>query len=104
MKPKQQDTDFWSKRFDRRQLLKMLAVAGSVMAFEGPRGPAEATGHCPLAMQSLSGNAGPIKQGLVTVEEALRHVLSLPVASLVSGLDSRRSCSRISVSCGASRR
>ena len=41
-------------------------------------------------MQSLSGNAGPIKQGLVTVEEALRHVLSLPVASLVSGLDSRQ--------------
>ena len=47
MKPKKQDTDFWSKRFDRRQLLKTLAVAGSVMAFEGPRGLVEATGHCP---------------------------------------------------------
>jgi aryl-alcohol dehydrogenase-like predicted oxidoreductase len=44
----------------------------------------------PLAMKSLSGNAEPIKQGIVTVEEALRYVLSLPVASLVSGIDSRQ--------------
>jgi hypothetical protein len=28
-------------------------------------------------MKSISGNAEPIKQGLVTVEEALRYVLSL---------------------------
>ena len=41
-------------------------------------------------MKSLSGNAEPIKQGIVTVEEALRYVLSLPVASLVSGIDSRQ--------------
>ena len=47
MKPKQHDTGFWSKRLDRRQLLKTLAVAGSVMAFKGSRGLAEATGHCP---------------------------------------------------------
>jgi aryl-alcohol dehydrogenase-like predicted oxidoreductase len=47
-------------------------------------------GIAPLAMKSLSGNAEPIKQGLVTVEEALRYVLSLPVASLVSGIDSRQ--------------
>ena len=77
MKPKKQDTDFWSKMFDRRQLLKTLGVAGSVMALNGPRGLAEAREHCPLAMKSLSGNAEPIKQGLVTVEEALRYVLSL---------------------------
>jgi predicted aldo/keto reductase-like oxidoreductase len=47
-------------------------------------------GIAPLAMKSLSGNAEPIKQGFVTVEEALRYVLSLPVASLVSGIDSRQ--------------
>ena len=41
-------------------------------------------------MKSLSGNAEPIKQGVVTVEEALRYVLSLPIASLVSGIDSRQ--------------
>lgn len=47
-------------------------------------------GIAPLAMKSLSGNAEPIKQGIVTVEEALRYVLSLPISSLVSGIDSRQ--------------
>ncbi len=46
-------------------------------------------GIAPLAMKSLSGNAEPIKQGIVTVEEALRYVLSLPVATVVSGIDSQ---------------
>jgi aryl-alcohol dehydrogenase-like predicted oxidoreductase len=46
-------------------------------------------GIAPIGMKSLSGNAEPIKQGLVTPEEALRYVLSLPIASLVSGIDSR---------------
>lgn len=45
-------------------------------------------GIAPLGMKSLSGNADPITQGIVTVEEALRYVLSLPIASLVSGIDS----------------
>ncbi|MCS6291452.1 MAG: aldo/keto reductase [Nitrospira sp.] len=46
-------------------------------------------GIAPIGMKSLSGNAEPIKQGLVTPEEALRYVLSLPIASLVSGIDSQ---------------
>jgi aryl-alcohol dehydrogenase-like predicted oxidoreductase len=46
-------------------------------------------GIAPIGMKSLSGNAEPIKQGLVTPEEAIRYVLSLPIASLVSGIDSR---------------
>jgi len=46
-------------------------------------------GIAPIGMKSLSGNAEPVKQGLVTPEEALRYVLSLPIASLVSGIDSR---------------
>jgi aryl-alcohol dehydrogenase-like predicted oxidoreductase len=45
-------------------------------------------GIAPLGMKSLSGNADPITQGILTVEEALRYVLSLPIASLVSGIDS----------------
>lgn len=45
-------------------------------------------GIAPLGMKSLSGNAAPITEGIVTVEEALRYVLSLPIASLVSGIDS----------------
>ncbi len=46
-------------------------------------------GIAPLGMKSLSGNAEPIKHKIITVEEALRYVLSLPIASLVSGIDSR---------------
>jgi aryl-alcohol dehydrogenase-like predicted oxidoreductase len=46
-------------------------------------------GIAPLAMKSLSGNGNAVKRGIVTAEEALRYVLSLPVASVVSGIDSR---------------
>ena len=42
----------------------------------------------PLAMKTLSGNGDPIRQGILTAEEALRYVLSLPIASVVSGVDS----------------
>ena len=45
-------------------------------------------GIAPLGMKSLTGNAEPIKQGIVRPEEAIRYVLSLPIASLVSGIDS----------------
>lgn len=45
-------------------------------------------GIAPLGMKSLTGNAEPIKQGIVKPEEAIRYVLSLPIASLVSGIDS----------------
>jgi predicted aldo/keto reductase-like oxidoreductase len=41
-----------------------------------------------IAMKSLGGTADAVKQGVLTVEEALRYVLSLPVATLVSGMDS----------------
>lgn len=42
----------------------------------------------PLAMKTLLGNAAPIKDGVMTVPEALRYVLSLPVATIVSGITS----------------
>ncbi len=45
-------------------------------------------GIAALGMKSLTGNAEPIKQGIVTPQEAIRYVLSLPIASLVSGIDS----------------
>jgi aryl-alcohol dehydrogenase-like predicted oxidoreductase len=45
-------------------------------------------GIAPLAMKALSGNGDPIRQGVLTAEEALRYVLSLPIASVVSGIDS----------------
>ena len=47
-------------------------------------------GIAPIGMKSLTGNAEPIKQRLVTPEEAIRYVLSLPIASLVSGIDSKQ--------------
>lgn len=45
-------------------------------------------GIAPLAMKALSGNGDPIRQGLLTAEEALCYVLSLPIASVISGVDS----------------
>lgn len=47
-------------------------------------------GIAPIGMKSLSGNAEPIKQEIVTPAEAIRYALSLPIASLVSGIDSRQ--------------
>ena len=46
-------------------------------------------GIAPIAMKSLCGNGKAIKQGILTAEEAMRYVLSLPVSTLVSGIDSR---------------
>ncbi|HEY9846205.1 MAG TPA: hypothetical protein V6D03_08405, partial [Candidatus Caenarcaniphilales bacterium] len=39
-------------------------------------------------MKSLSGNEEPVKKGIITVSEALRYSMSLPIATLVSGIDS----------------
>jgi uncharacterized protein len=44
-------------------------------------------GIAPLAMKTLAGNAQPIKDGLVTSEEALRYALSLPITAVISGID-----------------
>lgn len=51
-------------------------------------------GIAPLAMKSLSGNGDSVKHRLVTVEEALRYVLSLPVGSSAGSILSR-SCDKI---------
>ncbi|WP_263627840.1 aldo/keto reductase [Komarekiella delphini-convector] len=45
-------------------------------------------GIAAIGMKSLSGTGDAIKKGVVTPEEALRYVLSLPIATLVSGIDS----------------
>jgi uncharacterized protein len=44
-------------------------------------------GLAPLAMKTCGGNAKPIKDGLVTAEECLHYALSLPVTTVVSGID-----------------
>jgi len=45
-------------------------------------------GMAALGMKSLGGNGQPVTRGVVTVEEALRYAMSLPVATTVSGIDS----------------
>lgn len=44
-------------------------------------------GIAPLAMKTLGGNARAIKDGLVTAEEALGYALSLPITTVISGID-----------------
>ena len=45
-------------------------------------------GMAALGMKSLGGNGQPVTQGMVTVDEALRYAMSLPVATTISGIDS----------------
>jgi predicted aldo/keto reductase-like oxidoreductase len=44
----------------------------------------------PLGMKSLGGNGSIVSKAGIPVEDALRYVLSLPIASLVSGIDSEK--------------
>jgi len=44
-------------------------------------------GIAPIAMKSLGGTGEAVKKKVLTVNEALRYVLSLPIAVLVSGMD-----------------
>jgi len=43
-----------------------------------------------LAMKSLGGNGSIVSKAGVQVEDALRYVLSLPISTLVSGIDSEQ--------------
>jgi predicted aldo/keto reductase-like oxidoreductase len=44
-------------------------------------------GMAALGMKPLSGHGEPIVQGELTVEEALRYAMSLPVATTITGID-----------------
>jgi aryl-alcohol dehydrogenase-like predicted oxidoreductase len=83
--------------------LQMLAHDYPFDAVQMPLNPFDATyrsfrsqvlpevnkrGIAGLGMKSLGGNGQPIIQGVVTVEEALRYAMSLPVATTISGIDS----------------
>jgi aryl-alcohol dehydrogenase-like predicted oxidoreductase len=74
--------------FDTCQL-PLNCFDGTFRSFEHQVLPElERRGIAPLAMKTLNGNGDAVRQGLVSVEEALRYALSLPVASVVSGIDS----------------
>ena len=45
-------------------------------------------GIAPIGMKSLNGTAEAVKKGVLTAKEALTYVMSLPVATLVSGMNS----------------
>jgi uncharacterized protein len=47
-------------------------------------------GIAPIAMKSLGGTGKIVSESIVSIEEALRYVLSLPIATLVSGIDSEK--------------
>ncbi len=47
-------------------------------------------GIAPIGMKSLGGDARAVKAKVVSAEEALGYALSLPVATVVSGMDSVR--------------
>jgi uncharacterized protein len=44
----------------------------------------------PLGMKSLGGNGSIVSKAGIPVEDAIRYVLSLPIAALVSGIDSEK--------------
>lgn len=47
-------------------------------------------GIAPIGMKSLGGRGNIVKDTGITVEEALRYVFSLPIATLVCGIDSEQ--------------
>ncbi len=47
-------------------------------------------GIAAIGMKSLGGDARAVKEKIVTPQEALRYTLSLPIATLVSGIDTMR--------------
>ena len=49
----------------------------------------ERQGIAAIGMKSLGGEGNMVNAGAVTAEEALRYVMSLPIATLVSGIDSK---------------
>ena len=84
--------------------LRMLAHKYPFDAVQMPLNPFDATyrsfqtevlpelnrrGIAALGMKSLGGDAQPILHGILSAEEALRYAMSLPVATTISGIDSR---------------
>jgi aryl-alcohol dehydrogenase-like predicted oxidoreductase len=45
-------------------------------------------GIAAIGMKPLGGGGEPVQQGAVTIQEALRYAMSLPVATTVTGIDS----------------
>jgi len=75
-------------RFDSVQM-PLNAFDATFRSFEQHVLPAvRRHGAAALGMKSLCGGGEALRQGVITVDEALRYAMSLPVATTVSGIDS----------------
>jgi uncharacterized protein len=71
--------------------LPLNCFDGSFRSFEQQVLPVlNARGIAPIGMKSLSGDARAVKARVVSAQEALAYACSLPVATVVSGMDSPR--------------
>ncbi len=76
--------------FDACQL-PLNALDGTFRSFEQKVLPElQRQGIAALGMKTMGGSGGMIKEGVLTVEEALRYAMSLPVATTISGMLSPR--------------
>ncbi|MDQ3011777.1 MAG: aldo/keto reductase [Acidobacteriota bacterium] len=74
--------------FDTCQL-PLNALDGTFRSFEQKVLPElERQGIAAIGMKSIGGGGDMVRAGVVTAEEALRYAMSLPVATVVSGIDS----------------
>jgi predicted aldo/keto reductase-like oxidoreductase len=75
--------------FDTCQMPLNCFDAGYARSFEKLVLPeVNRRGIAPIGMKSLCGSGEPVQKGAVTVDEALRYAMSLPVALTVTGVDS----------------
>jgi aryl-alcohol dehydrogenase-like predicted oxidoreductase len=75
--------------FDSVQM-PLNCLDGTFRSFEKQVLPeANKRGIAVLGMKPMGGTAGAVKSGLVMAEEMLRYAMSLPVATTISGMDSR---------------
>jgi hypothetical protein len=76
--------------FDTCQL-PLNVLDGTFRSFEQKVLPElERQGIAAIGMKSMGGVGDMVKAGVVTAEEALRYAMSLPVATVVSGIDSSK--------------
>ena len=69
--------------------LPLNVLDGTFLSFEQKVLPElERQGIAAIGMKSMGGVGDMVKAGVVTAEEALRYAISLPVASIISGIDS----------------
>ncbi|MGH9799000.1 MAG: aldo/keto reductase [Blastocatellia bacterium] len=76
--------------FDACQL-PLNVLDGTFRSFEQKVLPElERRGIAAIGMKSMGGGGDMVKAGVVTAEEALRYAMSLPVVSIISGIESSK--------------